>query len=164
MIKNYLIALTSSLLLLPLSVFAAGYGSAGCGLGSMVMGSGDGIGQVFAATTNGTSGSQTFGITSGTSNCDEGGLIKSSKEREVFATENFTSLIKEMAQGRGENLHTLASLYQCQAGAHQEFGSMVQEKFDQLIASEQTTPIELLNHLEAQLDQHPSLSKSCSYS
>ena len=50
------------------SAWAGGYKSAGCGLGSMII-KDDGFVQVFAATTNATSGSQTFGITSGTSNC-----------------------------------------------------------------------------------------------
>lgn len=100
MVRRTLIALAASLLFLPVSVLAAGYGPAGCGLGSMVIGSKPGMEQVFAATTNGTSGSQTFGITSGTSNCGDHGLVNLSKEREVFAQENYTSLVKEMAQGK----------------------------------------------------------------
>ena len=160
--KRYsLIAAAASLFLLPVSVFAAGYGAAGCGLGSMVFGQKKGIEQVFAATTNGTFGSQTFGITFGTSNCGDHGLVKLSKEREVFAQENYTSLVKEMAQGKGENLSTLASLYQCPAAKHQEFGTMVQEKFDSLVASDQTTSTELLSQLENQLTRHPTLANSC---
>lgn len=156
-----LAALTAFLLLLPVSVFASGYGAAGCGLGSMVMGSGSGFSQVFAATTNGTAGSQTFGITSGTSNCGDHGLVKLDKEREVFAQENYTNLVKEMAQGKGENLYTLASLYQCPAESHQEFGTMVQEKFNHLVANDQTTSTELLSQLDNQLTRHPKLAKSC---
>lgn len=155
------IAAAASLFLLPMSVFAAGYGAAGCGLGSELMGSKPGSSQVFAATTNGTLGNQTFGITSGTLNCGDHGLIKKSKEREVFAQENYTSLVKEMAQGKGENLYTLASLYQCPAGNHQEFGAMVQAKFDSLVASDQTTSTELLSQLENQLTRHPTLASSC---
>lgn len=155
------IAVAASLFLLPVSVFAAGYGQAGCGLGSMIVGSKPGMQQVFAATTNGTFGSQTFGITSGTSNCGDHGLVNLSKEREVFAQENYTSLVKEMAQGKGENLYTLASLYQCPAAKHQEFGAMVQEKFDSLVASDQTTSTELLSQLENQLTGHPTLASSC---
>src|SRR6266545_2071443 len=49
--------------------FEPSYGLAGCGLGSMLIGSKPGIVQIFAATTNGSFGTQTFGITSGTSNC-----------------------------------------------------------------------------------------------
>jgi hypothetical protein len=156
-----LIAAAASLFLLPVSVFAAGYGAAGCGLGSMVLGSKPGIHQVFAATTNGTFGSQTLGITFGTSNCGDHGLVKISKEREVFAQENYTSLVKEMAQGKGENLSTLASLYQCPAAKHQEFGAMVQEKFDSLVSSDQTTSTELLSQLEKQITGHPTLANSC---
>ncbi len=52
---------------------AAPYGTAGCGLGSIVIGSKPGMMQIFAATTNGTSASQSFGITSGTSNCVDHG-------------------------------------------------------------------------------------------
>lgn len=161
MIRNSLAVFTAFLLLFPLSTFAAGYGAAGCGLGSMVIGSGSGFEQVFAATTNGTSGSQTFGITSGTSNCGDHGLLNISKEREVFASENYTSLVKEMAQGKGENLNVLASMYQCPTTNYQEFGAMTQEKFDNLVANAHTTPVELLSQLEIQLNQHHSLSKSC---
>ena len=51
--------------------YVPAYGPAGCGLGSIVMGSKPGFMQVFAASTNGCSGSQTFGITTGTSNCKD---------------------------------------------------------------------------------------------
>jgi len=159
--NKYSLIAAASFFLLPMTVSAAGYGAAGCGLGSMIVGPGNGITQVFAATTNGTFGSQTLGITSGTSNCGDHGLVKTSKEREVFAQENYTSLVKEMAQGKGENLSTLANLYQCPAAKHTEFGAMVQAKFDSLVASEQTTSAELLSKLENQLAGNPALATSC---
>lgn len=165
--KRYsLAAFAALLLILPVSVFAAstglsGYGAAGCGLGSMVMGHDTGFSQVFASTTNATSGSQTFGITSGTSNCGDHGLVKLDREREVFAQQNYTILVKEMAQGKGENLNTLASLYQCPAETYQEFGALVQEKFNHLVAHDQTTSTELLSQLESQLSRHAKLAKSC---
>ncbi len=162
LIRNGLAVFSASLLLLPISVFAAGYGSAGCGLGSIVIGSDRGPEQIFAATTNGTFGSQTFGMTSGTSNCGDHGLLNLSKEREIFASENYTSLVKEMAQGKGENLNILAGMYQCPTAHYPEFGAMTQEKFDVLITGAETTPLELLSQLETQLNQHQTLSKSCS--
>ncbi len=146
---------------LPMSVFAAGYGAAGCGLGSLVFGSKSGPQQILAATTNGTFGSQTFGITFGTSNCGDNGLVNLSKEREVFAHMNYTGLVKEMAQGEGEILHTLASLYQCPTDSHQAFGSMTQEKFEHLVVNDQTTSTELLSQLENELTSHPKLASSC---
>ncbi|HYG66757.1 MAG TPA: DUF3015 family protein, partial [Anaeromyxobacteraceae bacterium] len=48
------------------------YGAAGCGLGSMAFGNTPGAVQILASTTNGLFGTQTFGITTGTSNCGEG--------------------------------------------------------------------------------------------
>ncbi len=161
MIRFSLFAIGVCSLLLPFSVFSAGYGAAGCGLGSIVFGSEPGAKQILAATTNGTFGSQTFGISSGTSNCGDHGLVDLSKEREVFAQQNYTSLVKEMAQGEGENLYTLASLYQCPTETHQQFGGMTQEKFDHLLVNEQTTPTELLVLIEEQMARHPKLASAC---
>ena len=59
----------------PAAISAGGYGSAGCGLGAIVFGSKPGMIQVLAATTNATFYSQTFGITTGTSECG-GGVVK----------------------------------------------------------------------------------------
>ena len=59
------------------SAFAAKYGSAGCGLGSLIF-EGDQTWwkQVLATTTNGT-GMQSLAITLGTSNCwADNGLLK----------------------------------------------------------------------------------------
>lgn len=91
--------------LVSVNAFAAGYGSAGCGLGSIVLGDKPGFMQVFAATTNGTSGSQTFGITSGTSNCGSAG-----KSSEQFIEANKASLGNDIARGQGETVDSLATI------------------------------------------------------
>ena len=96
-------------LLFSASAFAKHYGAAGCGLGSIVMGkSGN---QVIASTTNGTSGSQTFGITSGTSNCVDHHGQKMSLT--PYIETNQQQLLSEMAKGRGEALAGLAHLMGC---------------------------------------------------
>jgi hypothetical protein len=87
------------------------YGAAGCGLGSILIGNKPGFMQVFAATTNGTSNSQTFGITSGTSNCaDTGGGTASTKS---FVVANRDALIKDIARGSGETVASVATLGGC---------------------------------------------------
>ena len=91
------------------SVFAKKYGLAGCGLGSILVGKeGD---QVIAATTNGSSGSQGFGITSGTSNCVD------DEKRKVsllpYIQINKVQLLNAMAKGSGESLTGLAQLMGC---------------------------------------------------
>jgi hypothetical protein len=94
------------------SVWAANYGMAGCGLGSIVMGK-DGN-QILAATTNGTFWTQTFGITSGTSNCTRDGAVAKAHQALAFAEANYTSLMRQMASGEGEYLAGFVSLAGCQ--------------------------------------------------
>ena len=154
-------AMLALLLSFPVTALAAGYGASGCGLGSLAFGSEPGGQQILAATTNATFGSQTFGITSGTSNCGDHGLLDLAKEREIYAEQNYASLLKDMAVGEGENLSTLASLYGCSSETHQTFGVLAQDKFDVLVSSDETTPREMLSVLEGELGQHPTLSKSC---
>jgi len=143
------------------SAFAAGYGDAGCGLGSLAFGNQQGGIQVLASTTNGTFGTQTFGITTGTSNCNPAGLVKLEKEREEFAKDNYSTLVKEMAMGEGENLDTLAGLYGCSQNSHAEFGSLVQENFSNIVKDNSTTSQEMLSSLKSEMSGHAVLSKSC---
>src|SRR6476620_4123342 len=76
------------------------YGMAGCGLGSLIFGPVNTPGaQILAATTNATFGSQTFGITSGTSNCVSGGVVALDREQTAFAEVNFNDLKRDMASG-----------------------------------------------------------------
>ena len=118
-------ALVLSLVSFSGSAFAAGYGDAGCGLGSIVFGSEQGPVQVLAATTNGTFGSQTFGITSGTSNCaDSGGGSASAK---AFIEANRESLSKDIARGQGETIANLSVLAGCADEA--AVGATLQQNF-----------------------------------
>lgn len=87
------------------------YGPAGCGLGSLIFEPDSGFTQIFAATTNGTSGNQTFGITTGTSNCDD--TAGGSASAKAFIQTNRTALAKDIARGRGETIANLSELAGC---------------------------------------------------
>ncbi len=143
------------------AIAASGYADAGCGLGSIVFGNEPGAVQVLSSTTNSTLGNQTFGITTGTSNCNPAGLVKLDKEREVFAEQNYSTLVKEMAMGEGENLDTLAGLYGCSQDSHSAFGSMVQDNFANIVKSDTSTSQEMLSILNSELSGHAVLSQSC---
>ena len=86
------------------------------------------------ATTNGTFGSQTFGISSGTSGCTNDGVIMKNKHINM-ANLVFQSLAEEMAQGRGEHLASLATLLGVPEEAQPEFFALVQEKYTMLVGS-----------------------------
>ena len=155
-------ALVLSLVSFSGSAFAAGYGDAGCGLGSIIFKNEQGIVQVFAATFNATFFNNTFGMTTGTSNCNPAGLSKLEKDREEFAMQNYSTLVKEMAMGEGENLDTLASLYGCSQESHADFGSLTQENFSHIVKNDSTTSQEMLSSLKSEISGHAVLSKSCS--
>jgi hypothetical protein len=102
-----------------------GYGSAGCGLGSMLFGAKPGFIQVLAATTNGLFGSQTFGITSGTSNCkDAGGGMPSTA---AFIQTNREAFAKDVSRGSGETINAVAALAGC--GDAKAVGARLQASF-----------------------------------
>jgi hypothetical protein len=104
-------ALFAAAVLVSRSVTAAPYGMAGCGLGSLVFGDQQGIVQIFAATTNGTFGSQTFGITTGTSNCQDS--LTGRAGLRVYVETNREALAKDISRGQGETLKNLASIAGC---------------------------------------------------
>ncbi len=143
------------------SAFAAGYGAAGCGFGSMVIPENKILHQVGAWFLNSISGNQTFGITSGTSNCGGSGLVLAEKEQEVYVENNFQTLAKEMAAGEGEDLRTLAGMLGCSPAQIEGFGSFTQENYESIFSQAGTTPTEMLGALKARLSEDEAMATSC---
>jgi len=124
----------SAAMVLASAASAGTYGAAGCGLGSMIIGDGDGFSQVFAGTTNGTSWSQTFGITSGTSNCD--GTAGDTAATRLFIETNREALATDMSRGSGETIATLSKLAGCDSA--EAVGTLLQSEFRSVIPSAET--------------------------
>ncbi|MHB8483243.1 MAG: DUF3015 family protein [Nitrospiria bacterium] len=124
------------------------YGSAGCGLGSMVFGNEPGAVQVVAATTNGTFGSQTFGITTGTSNCGKG-VIDTSENSHLaqFVENNMDNLAKDIARGNGESLNTLAELTGVSEAQKPEIFAKLQANFSTIFSSEKVQVADVVNRV-----------------
>ncbi len=145
----------------PAAVSAGGYGSAGCGLGAVVFGSKPGLIQVLAATTNGTFYSQTFGITTGTSECG-GGVVKVQAEQKVYAYNNFGQLQKEIAQGRGERLQTLAYLMGCDAKAVDAFGAAAQKNYSAIFSDKSVDSDAMLERVRSAVQSDAAVASQCS--
>jgi len=142
--------------------YVPAYGPAGCGLGSIVMGPKPGFIQVFAHTTNASSGSQTFGITTGTSNCKDGpGGDASAQERKVFVEMNYAQLSKEASQGDGAMLEAFADILGCAESDDdlQTFQALSQEKFASLFNDQSSDAV--VDGYAAELRGHEKLSKNC---
>lgn len=85
----------------------------GCGFGSMALGEETGLLSHIAATfLNGISGNQTFGISSGTLNCEQAEELVSVQEVETFVADNMDHIATEAAVGEGAYLSALADLLQ----------------------------------------------------
>jgi hypothetical protein len=144
------------------TAWKAPYGAAGCGLGSIVLGNKPGIIQVFAATTNGTSASQSFGITTGTSNCvGPSSAAAAQIEREVYVDMNFASLSKEAAQGSGEHLTALADIMGCAGSAEDlaAFGRLSQNRYGDIFNAANSKDV-ATNYVNA-VRAEPTLASRC---
>ena len=152
--KKLLFVIPAFVLLAAPLANAAGYGAAGCGLGSMVFGNKPGAMQILAATTNGTFASQTFGITTGTSNCD--GSLMGGAGAKVFIEANKEALAKDISRGQGETLKNLASLAGCADSS--AVGGALQKQFSTIFPSA-ATPVETVSDSILQtLKSQPALA------
>lgn len=141
------VALTGMVLAIASTSFAAKYGSAGCGLGSVIFKDQPGGVQIFAATTNGTFGNQTFGITTGTLNCGDPITAYSSTETKRFVAHNMDALAMDIARGQGETLDAFAELLQVPAEDRAEFAAVLQENFEQVFTSEQVVMADVIDNV-----------------
>jgi hypothetical protein len=122
------------------SAFAAGQAASntGCGLGTMLFknnADNSVILQTFQATTNGIYGNQTFGITTGTSECKQPKNFVSNQQLNEFMVANMDNLARDIAQGRGETLDTFAELLGVPAEKRPEFYGQLQSGFAKIFTS-----------------------------
>jgi len=132
------------------------YGMAGCGLGSLIIKQNSMMGQVTAATLNGT-GAQTSGISTGTSNCRVNHSM-AQLEQEVFITANFASLSKDAAQGEGQHLRAFAEVLGCtdQLG---DFARVSQQNYAEIFSV--TDPKAALDNYRGVIISNEALSGTC---
>ena len=108
------------------------YGTAGCGLGSIVFGDKPGMIQIVAAIFN-SWGSQSSAITSGTSNCGNGGKVGAYE----FIKANKIVLASEISRGQGETIEGLAKILDCSDS--QAVGTVLQKNFLNIYPNEKVT-------------------------
>ena len=124
---------------------AGSYGSAGCGLGSLIFKNEPGAVQIFAATTNGTFGNQTFGITSGTLNCGAPVIKSENGKAAEFAAANMDNLARDIAQGKGESLTAFAELMNVPAAQQSAFNQKLQQNFDKIFTSDKVVAAQVVD-------------------
>ncbi|MCE5194141.1 MAG: DUF3015 domain-containing protein [Nitrospiraceae bacterium] len=130
----------------------------GCGLGTMLWkesSSADGstVSQSLQATTNGTFGNQTFGITSGTSDCKQPAKFVENKKLQEFVSSNLDTIAKEIAIGRGETLDAMAELMEISAPQRADFYAKLQTGFDKIFTSEKVEYAAVVDSIAAAYSQ-----------
>lgn len=157
MTKNIL--LVSALVIAPFGSAFAADNVGGCGWGSKLMAGNQGIApQVLAVTTNGTSGNQTFGITSGTSGCTQDGVVSTNWKTAMFIDKNMNKLARDMSAGNGEALESLAALLDVSDADKNLFMETLQEKFTTVFSSEEIRSEEVVKNLQSVLASSEVLS------
>ncbi|MGH8454283.1 MAG: DUF3015 family protein [Nevskiales bacterium] len=132
----------------------------GCGVGTQIWAGQSGvIPKVLAATTNGTLGNQTFGITTGTLGCSSDGVITAANRLPMFAGANLDQLSAEMAAGQGEALEAMAELYGVQEADKQAFYSMTQQNYATIFSSETVSAGEVLASVDSLMKADARLAR-----
>ena len=140
--KKFLL-ITATTALFSTTLFA---NNVGCGLGNSVIKNQDSVlMQISAVTTNGTSGNQTFGITSGTSGCTKPDKIVSNDKATKFVEDNMDSLAMDISNGQGESLDTLASLLKVEDKA--AFSAKLQNNFGTIYSSTDVTSAQVIENI-----------------
>ena len=130
------------------TTFALNKSNTGCGLGYVLLKNQEGIlFEAFAVTTNGTSANQTFGITSGTSECKQPASFVKNEKLEKFVYNNMDELAEDIARGEGKYLETLADLMNVPSSERGKFYTKLKNNFDNIFYSEDVTPNEVINRI-----------------
>ena len=131
----------------------------GCGLGSMLFAGQSGVApKVLAATTNGTYGNQTFGITSGTLGCQADGVISSRARLSMFMGTNSERLARDMSVGQGESLNVLADLMGVKEQDKALFFKTTQQHFSVIFSDQNQKAGDVLTALQQVMKQDSKLA------
>jgi hypothetical protein len=141
--------------------FAAQAADSGCGLGAVIIQRNSKILQLLSLTTNSYFLTQPLGITSGTSGCSASGIVMNDRAIEYFAQANQADLARQIAQGGGEKVQTLASLHGCSAKGQKAFAEIAQKSLARMMPTPETSARDMLVVLQGELRADPRASTEC---
>lgn len=133
------------------AAFGAARDNVGCGLGTMLFkdaADNSILLQAFQATTNGSFGSQTFGLTTGTSECKQPANFVSNQLNQ-FVVANMDNLAKDISRGSGETLEAFADLMQVPAEKRGEFYQKLQASFGSIFTSDKVVLADVVDNTVA---------------
>ena len=154
-----IITVVSLVLALPTAALAGQDNVGGCGLGSMVFKGQSGLApQVLAVTTNGSSGNQTFGISTGTLGCTQDGTVRSAMKTALFIETNKQQLARDMSVGSGETLASLSHLIGIASQDQAAFNRVAKDNMASIFSSDSVATEQVVASLRAALAADTQLS------
>ena len=147
--KRILMAVALTVVMSSAAFAGNAHNNVGCGLGTMLWESkadNSTLFQVFQSTTNGTSGSQTFGISSGTSECRTPSKFVQNEKLIHFVQANMDNLAKDIAMGKGENLDTFVEMLGIDAGQSDAFKAKLQANFSNIFTSDKIVLADVIDN------------------
>ncbi len=148
----------SILLLASSSAFAVAPGGGGCGWGNLLFDGQSGHApHILAVTTNGTSGNNTFGMTTGTNGCDVSGNIGYSGRSMLAAIMDEFS--EDAAKGQGEALTAVAVLMGVEPQDRLHFAEQTHNNFNRIFPSQNVTTDQVYDSLQQMMKSDEKLAK-----
>ncbi len=133
-------------------------GGPNCGWGNMLFEGQSGLGAHFlASTTNGTSGNNTFGMTTGTNGCSTSGTLTYGGASMVGSIMGEFS--EDVARGNGDAMNTVAVIYGVEQQDRDTFAKVMHENFTAIFPSEDVTAAEMISSIEKVMKADATLAK-----
>lgn len=127
-------------------VYAKAHGPAGCGLGLVLFEDKQGMGFNILAGLLNSSGTQTFGMSTGTLGCEDATTAKVTAVS--FVEANRVALANDIARGGGETLQTYLSMIGRTDADSQKNIKKLQQNFSNIF-SEESTPAQIHHNILA---------------
>lgn len=152
------IATGALLLIASSSAYAVAPGGGGCGWGNALFEGQKGHApHILAVTTNGSTGNNTFGMTTGTNGCDvSGSLGYSGKSMLASLMDEFS---EDAAKGNGEALTAMAVVLGVKPEDRQHFAQVTHNNFDTLFPNKDVTAEEVYDSLQQVMKSDATLAQ-----
>ena len=134
--------------------------SSGCGVGTILWKGQSGVApQILAVTTNGTSGNQTFGITTGTLGCTKDGVVSPPAEVRMLTVSQLDNLAKDVARGEGETLASFASAMKVESADQPLLFATLKSNFTRIFPADDVSADEVLVSIQQVMAEDETLAR-----
>lgn len=140
--------------------FAVSPGGPDCGWGNMLFAGQSGLpSHIVASITNGTSGNNTFGMTTGTNGCSADGTLTYGGKSLINVGAVMDEFSEDVARGDGEALTAVAVSLGVETQDREAFKALMHENFDALFPRADVTAEEVVAAMFEVLRADKRLSK-----